>query len=86
MVSVNAGAPWPASPATAVLPQVTGMDINTAVAMLTADGLSVDATTASPTGSMVVATQVPGAAATVTRSSTATLTVGDPHSNACKTS
>lgn len=83
-ISANAGGPWPSSPATAVLPQVTGMDVNTAIATLTADGLFVDVTTASPTGTMVVATQAPAAGTTVTRSSTVILTVGGPNSDACK--
>jgi hypothetical protein len=83
IVSANAGGPWPAAPATAVLPQVVGVDVNTAIATLTAEGLFVDVTTASPTGTLVVAAQAPAAGATVPRSSTVTLTVGQLDSDAC---
>lgn len=83
VVSVNAGGPWPAAPASTVLPPVIGMDVNTAIATLTADGLVVSVMTASPTGTMAVTTQAPAAGTTVPRSSTVTLTVGSPHSDGC---
>ncbi len=85
-VSVNAGGPWPEPPATSVVPSVIGMDVNTALATLTADGVLVDVTTVSPTGAMVVATQAPAAGETVQRGSTVTLTVGTLNSDGCPTS
>lgn len=84
IVSANAGGPWPAAPVTSVLPRMIGMDVNAAIATLTSDGLFVDVTTASPTGTMVVATQAPAAGATVPRSSTVTLTVGGLNNDGCK--
>ena len=84
IVSANAGGPWPEATVTSVLPRVIGMDVNTAIATLTSDGLFVDVTSASPTGTMVVATQAPAAGATVPRSSTVTLTVGGLNSDGCK--
>jgi len=83
-VSVNAGGPWPSPPATSTLPNVVGMDVNTALGTLTADGVLVDVSTASPTGTMTVTTQVPAAGATVRAGSTVTLAVGTTDSDGCK--
>jgi beta-lactam-binding protein with PASTA domain len=67
----------------AVLPNLVGVDVNKAVSEITGLGLLVDVTAATPTGSLLVAAEVPAAHTTVRGESTVRLQVGRAGSQAC---
>jgi beta-lactam-binding protein with PASTA domain len=80
--SVNGGSGAGRRPS-AVLPDVTGLDVNKALRELTRLGLRVRVTVATPTGALLVTSEEPAAGATIPGSSTVDLHIGQVGSKAC---
>jgi hypothetical protein len=82
VVDLNGGGPFGPKPA-ARLPNVTGLDINKALSVITRLGLTANVTTTTPTGALLVTGQTPRAGTTVPGGSTVTLHVGALGSDGC---
>ncbi|HEX3823017.1 MAG TPA: PASTA domain-containing protein [Mycobacteriales bacterium] len=83
-VSVNGGPPSADPLPTAVVPNVKGLNINTALNDLTRANVLVNVTVATPTGSLRVTSETPAPGSIVGDSATVTLKVGDPGSQGCR--
>lgn len=81
--SVNAGPGWHGPRPRAVIPDVKGLDANSALGEITTLGLFANVTTTTPTGALTVTSQTPAAGTTVNGGSTVTLRIGNVGSEGC---
>jgi hypothetical protein len=82
VTDVNGGGPFGPKPA-AQLPNVTGLDVNTALSEITRLGLRANVTTTTPTGALLVTRQIPKAGTIAPAGSTVVLDVGQVGSDGC---
>jgi PASTA domain len=80
---INGAGPWVGPKPAAQLPNVTGLDINSALVKLTTLGLLVNVNPTTPTAALLVTSETPAAGTNVPGGSTVTLRIGAVGSQGC---